>query len=195
MPISPLLCLKFVNCQHCWQKATNFRLFCSTVAWGRIARVLLVLPLLGMTPSHTCCIDEHGGPGTWLPAGDSKCSHHSLHLRQLSFACSWWGLRLLHCLGQHRLRCHLRPAQASPPLLHRCPPPLFFSVYLGAALVGGTLFEDGAASGAGHGCCIDVFVTWWIVRHHTLSRLPWAFFFRRHFHLFRAWPVGKTNVL
>jgi len=27
MPISPLLCLRFVNCQHRWQKATNSRLF------------------------------------------------------------------------------------------------------------------------------------------------------------------------
>jgi len=41
MPISPLLCLQFVNCQHCWQKATNSRLICSTVAWDRRARVLL----------------------------------------------------------------------------------------------------------------------------------------------------------
>ena len=45
MPISPLLCLKFENCQYCWQKATNSRLFSSTVAWGRLARVLHCLYL------------------------------------------------------------------------------------------------------------------------------------------------------
>ena len=69
MPISPLLCLKFVNCQHCWQKATNSRLFCPTVAWGRLARVLLALPLLGETPPRTWCSGEHGEstPGTWEP--------------------------------------------------------------------------------------------------------------------------------
>jgi len=69
MPISPLLCLKFVNCQHCWQKATISRLFCSTVAWGRLARVLLALPLLGEMPPCTWCSGEHGESthGTWEP--------------------------------------------------------------------------------------------------------------------------------
>jgi len=69
MPISPLSCLKLVNCQHCWQKATNSRLFCSTVAWGRLARVLLALPLLGETPLCTCGNGEHAEstPGTWGP--------------------------------------------------------------------------------------------------------------------------------
>ena len=32
MPISPFLRLKFVNCQYCWQNATNSRLFCSIVS-------------------------------------------------------------------------------------------------------------------------------------------------------------------
>ena len=68
MPISPLLCLKFVP-EVRWQKATNSRLFCSTVAWGRLARVLLALPLLGEMPACTWCSGEHGEstPGTWEP--------------------------------------------------------------------------------------------------------------------------------
>jgi len=60
------ICLKFVNCQHCWQKAIDSRLFCSTVAWGRPFGLLLALPLLVKTPPRICCISEHGGstPGT-----------------------------------------------------------------------------------------------------------------------------------
>ena len=67
MPISPFLCLKFVECQHCWQKATNSRLFYSTVAWGRLACVLLALG--DATMACTCCIGEYGEstPGTWEP--------------------------------------------------------------------------------------------------------------------------------
>jgi len=74
MPISPLLCLKFVNYQHCWQKANKFRLFGSTAVWGWLARVLLAvaLPLLGETSPLTCCIGEHGGSksGPWGPGTD-----------------------------------------------------------------------------------------------------------------------------
>jgi len=64
-----LIMPEVLNCQHCWQKVTNSRLFCLTVAWGRLACVLLALPLLGETTPCIWCSGEYGESttGTWEP--------------------------------------------------------------------------------------------------------------------------------
>jgi len=125
MPIFPFLCLKFVNYQHGWEKATSkvtkSRLFCSTVAWGRLDRVLLALPILGETPHRTCCIGEHGGStlGTWGPgvtgiqaASKGDSAECLLESKAADFSTQWsW---LLHCQAD---RYHMLQ-RASKPVLH-----------------------------------------------------------------------------